>query len=137
LVQGEPQLFSQRLTSSRKGKRAPRGKWVEHVVYGSGEYDPLSHLEEAVALFAELGGPKELWVFENEFPRVSGKAGIAGLEIYPFLAVWLHDALMGRFARDHRKVVLVPQRSGAGPYSGTVPSVYVPDRERVDTGGRA
>jgi len=100
----------------------------------TGEYDPLSHLEEAVALFEELGGPKELWVFENEFHRVSGKAGIAGLEIYPFLADWLRDALAGRFARDHRKMVLVPQRSGAGPYSGAVPSVYVPDREQGDPG---
>ena len=105
----------------------------------TGEYDPLSHLEEAVALFDELAGPKELWVFENEFHRVSGKAGIARLEIYPYLADWLRDALGGRFARDHRKIVLVPQRSGAGPYSAAVPSVYVPDRERaehVETGGR-
>jgi dipeptidyl aminopeptidase/acylaminoacyl peptidase len=96
----------------------------------TGEYDPLSHLEEAVAFFEELAGPKELWVFENEFHRVSNKSGIAGLEIYPFLADWLRDALAGRFAANHRKIVLVPQKSGAGPYSAPVSSVYMPDREK-------
>jgi alpha-beta hydrolase superfamily lysophospholipase len=99
----------------------------------TGEYDPLSHLEEAVAFFEELAGPKELWVFENEFHRVSGKAGIAGLEIYPFLADWLRDALSGRFPPDHRKIVLIPQRGAAGPYSAPVASVYVPDREGAAT----
>jgi len=100
----------------------------------TGEYDPLSHLEEAAALFEDLAGPKEMWVFENEFHRVSGKAGLAGLEIYPFLADWLRDALEGRVARDLRRLVLIPQKSGAGPYSPAVRSVYLPGREEIVPG---
>jgi pimeloyl-ACP methyl ester carboxylesterase len=96
----------------------------------TGEYDPLCHLEDAQAFFEELAGPKEMWVFENEFHRVTGRAGIGGLEIYPFLADWLRDALDGRLPRDLNRMVLVPQKTGAGPYSNTARSFRVPDRDQ-------
>ena len=95
----------------------------------TGEYDPLCHLEDAQRFFDELAGPKELWVFENEFHRVTGRAGIGGLDIYPFLADWLRDALDGRLPADLKRMVLVPQKTGTGPYSPPVDSFHVPHRE--------
>lgn len=99
------------------------------TLLATGEYDPLSHLEDALAFFEELAGPKEMWVFENEFHRISGRSGMGGLEIYPFLADWLADALAGRLPADLRKLVLVPQNTGAGPYSPEVRTVYLPGRD--------
>ncbi|MBI4276884.1 MAG: alpha/beta hydrolase [Armatimonadetes bacterium] len=100
----------------------------------TGEYDPLCHLEDTAAFFEEVAGPKEMWVFENEFHRVSSKEGIAGMEIYPFLADWLLDAVNGKYRAGHRRIVLVPQKTGAGPYSPAVKSVYLPTRTEVAEG---
>jgi dipeptidyl aminopeptidase/acylaminoacyl peptidase len=94
-----------------------------------GEYDPLCHLEDAQRFFDELPGPKELWVFENEFHRVTGRRGVGGLEIYHFIADWIKDALDGKHPHDLNRMVLVPQRSGAGPYSPAVRSFNLPHRE--------
>jgi dipeptidyl aminopeptidase/acylaminoacyl peptidase len=96
-----------------------------------GEYDPLCHLEAAIDFFEELAGPKELWVFENEFHRVSQREGIGQLDIYPFMADWLRDALEGRHDSNLRKIVLVPQQKGAGPYEAPVDSLRLPRRARV------
>jgi len=101
----------------------------------AGEYDPLCHLEDVLAFYEKLGGPKELWVFEDEFHRVSGRDGIAGLEIYPFLADWLGDALAGRLPDDLRKMVLVRQQDGIGPYGPSVRTLLIPGRDgRPPTG---
>jgi pimeloyl-ACP methyl ester carboxylesterase len=94
----------------------------------TGEYDPLCHLEDVVDLFSELAGPKELWVFENEFHRVTGKEGIAGLDIHQFMADWVKDGLDGKLPSDLNIVRLIPQKSGAGPYSPHVESLYLPER---------
>lgn len=94
----------------------------------TGEYDPLCHLEAAVEFFEELAGPKELWVFENEFHRVTEREGIAGLNIYPFMADWLRDALDGKHPTDLRKIVLIHQDRGPGPYTAPVRSLYLPGR---------
>ena len=90
----------------------------------TGEYDPLAPLEQTLALFEELAGPKELWVFENDF-HTSGKGGsgmknLAGLSLYPFIADWLQDALAGRLPKDLNRRILVPQSSGPGPYGSVV-----------------
>ncbi|MDR7419693.1 MAG: alpha/beta fold hydrolase [Armatimonadota bacterium] len=100
----------------------------------TGEYDPLCHLEDAQRFFDELAGPKEMWVFENEFHRVTGRSGIGGLDIYPFLADWLRDALDGRLPPDLRRMVLVPQKTGAGPYSPSVRSFQIPLRDAGPVG---
>jgi dipeptidyl aminopeptidase/acylaminoacyl peptidase len=97
----------------------------------TGEFDPLCHMEAAVELFEELAGPKEMWVFENEFHRVSGKEGIAGIEIAPFMADWVKDALDGKHPSDLRKIVLVPQKTGAGPFTPPVDSLYLPGRPEL------
>jgi dipeptidyl aminopeptidase/acylaminoacyl peptidase len=93
-----------------------------------GEYDPLCHLKDAVEFFDELKCPKELWVFENEFHRISQREGIGRLEIYPFIADWLRDELDGRHPANLNKTVLVPQKSGAGPYEAPTDSLNLPGR---------
>jgi len=94
----------------------------------TGEFDPLCHLEAAFDLFDEIQAPREMWVFENEFHRVAAKEGIVGLDHHLFMADWIQDALAGKFAPDHRKIVLVPQKRGAGPYEPPVESIYLPGR---------
>lgn len=98
-----------------------------------GEYDPLCPLEVGLAYFEEVAGPKELWVLENEFHRVSGCEGLAGMDIYPFMADWLADALAGAFGPDHCKTVLAAQDDGAGPLSPGVPSLHIPGRYAAAT----
>ncbi len=93
-----------------------------------GEYDPLCHLGDAVEFFEELSCPKELWVFEDEFHRISQREGIGGLEIYPFIADWLRDELDGRHPDDLDKTVLVSKKRGAGPYEVPVGSLNLPRR---------
>jgi hypothetical protein len=44
------------------------------------------------------------------------------------MADWLVDALAGRIEPGHRKLVVIPQDGGAGPYTPPVESPYVPDR---------
>lgn len=94
----------------------------------TGEYDPLCHLESALELFDEISAPKELWVFENEFHRVAAKEGIVGLDHHLFIADWVKDALDGRLPSDLNRVVLVPQKTGAGPYEPPAKSLYLPGR---------
>jgi pimeloyl-ACP methyl ester carboxylesterase len=101
----------------------------------TGEYDPLCHLQAAVDFFDEVAGPKEMWVFENQFHRVSGKEGIAGLLIFPFMADWVKDALAGKFGPDHSKMVFVRQKSGAGPYDPPTRSVFIPERDETGPNG--
>ena len=93
-----------------------------------GEYDPLCHLEDAVRFFEEIAGPKELWVFENEFHRVSQKEGLAGLEIYHFEADWLRDALNGKLPAEHRAVRLIRQSEGPAVYTEANQSLLLPGR---------
>jgi dipeptidyl aminopeptidase/acylaminoacyl peptidase len=91
-----------------------------------GEYDPLCHLEDAVDFFDELNCPKELWVLENEFHRISLREGIGGIEIYSYIADWLRDELDGKHPKDLNKTVLVKQKSGAGPYEVPTDSLSIP-----------
>lgn len=94
----------------------------------TGEYDPLAHLEATLDLFEEIRAPKELWIFEDEFHRVQAREGIAGLELHLFLGDWVQDALAGCIAAGHNKSVLIPQKTGKGPYSDLVETVYLPGR---------
>jgi dienelactone hydrolase len=82
-----------------------------------GEYDPLCHLEEGLAYFEEVAGPKEIWILENEnhVPRPSRNFG--GMLADPLVADWLKDALTDKKPRDLNKAVFVHDRTGEGPYS--------------------
>lgn len=116
-------LMAERMTTSGYA-----GKITCPTLLAMGEYDPLCHLRDAVDFFEELSCPKELWVFEDEFHRISQREGIGGLDIYPFIADWLRDELDGRHPPDLNKIVLVPQKRGAGPYEAPVDSLNLPRR---------
>lgn len=85
-----------------------------------GEYDPLCHLEEGLAYFDEVAGPKEIWVLENEnhVPRPSRNFG--GMVADCLVADWLKDALLDKKPRDLNRVVFVHDRAGEGPYSNQI-----------------
>ncbi|MFC1491235.1 alpha/beta hydrolase family protein [Nitrospinota bacterium] len=91
------------------------------VLMAAGEFDPLTPVEDAFAFFEELGGPKELWVLENEFHRVWAMNGLGGLDWNPFAVDWLRDALGGDVPPDHNKIVYVRQNTGAGPFGAPLP----------------
>jgi pimeloyl-ACP methyl ester carboxylesterase len=82
-----------------------------------GEYDPLAHLDEVIEIFERLRCPRELWVVENDFHNPGRVENFATVDIYMFLADWLRDALAGRMAPDMKRKMLIPDRSGHGPYS--------------------
>ena len=102
-----------------------------------GEYDPLCHLEEGLAYFDEVAGPKEIWILENEnhVPRPSRNFG--GMLADTLVADWLKDALLDHKPRDLNKVVFVHDRTGAGPYSaqiGSTQDVYLGKRIEICAG---
>ncbi|MBI2089019.1 MAG: alpha/beta fold hydrolase [Deltaproteobacteria bacterium] len=82
----------------------------------SGEFDPLTRLNEVLAMFEEIGGPKELWVFENEFHDYRGLGNLCEVETIHFMIDWVMDALAGKFPENHRRITLIPEAAGAGPY---------------------
>jgi pimeloyl-ACP methyl ester carboxylesterase len=96
----------------------------------TGEYDPLAHLEDVVAVYENVAGPKELWVIENAFHGPRGLENFGGerVEFFGFLADWLRDALAGKKPADLNRVVLVRQKDGAGPYDPPTPGLLLPER---------
>jgi len=89
----------------------------------TGEFDPLSPVEHAKAVFDELGGPKELWVRENNFHKSKNETDLAGAQIEMFIADWLVAALTKGVHAGHSKIVSV-RAGGAGPYDSPVPDDY-------------
>ncbi len=81
------------------------------------EYDQLCYLEDSLATFEALAGPKELWVLEDEFHHAPAPPGLGGVDTRAFMTDWLHAALAGRVPPGQRRVVVVSPRSGAGPYT--------------------
>ena len=82
----------------------------------TGEYDPLTYIEETEAFFEEIAGPKELWIFENEGHTLANLRALGGVHLYSFMLDWVRDALDGKFAPGYARKKLIPQRGGAGPY---------------------
>lgn len=93
-----------------------------------GEYDPLCYLEDAYEVYKRINGPKEFWVIENDFHVPLKTRNLGGLDIYPFLADWLRDALDGRFQDGHTREILIREREGTGPYEEQVPGYWLPER---------
>lgn len=94
------------------------------TLLASGEFDPLSPIQYALEFFRELGGPKELWVLENEFHRVWAMQGLAGLDLNPFAVDWIRDALEGKLSPRHNKTVYVRQKAGKGVWGEPLPDDY-------------
>ena len=94
------------------------------TLLATGEFDPLSPVEEGLAVFHELAAPKELWVLENEFHRVWAMQGLAGLDLNAFVVDWLRDAMTGKISADHNKTVYVRQKSGRAVFDDALPPDY-------------
>lgn len=82
----------------------------------SGEFDPLTRLDEVSTMFDEIAGPKELWVFENQAHDYRGLPNLCELDTIHFMIDWVLDAVSGKFPKNHRRITLIPQTTGAGPY---------------------
>ena len=77
------------------------------VLMSYGEFDELSTLDETIALFDMLGGPKRLMVYENEFHALGG----VGSELIRSAADWLSRALAGDLPQDEAVQAYI-RRSG-------------------------
>ena len=93
-----------------------------------GEYDPLCYLEDAYDVYRRIKGPKEFWVIENDFHIPVKVRNLGGLDIYPFLADWIRDALDGKFQPGHEREILIREHEGVGPYEDQVPGYWLPER---------
>jgi pimeloyl-ACP methyl ester carboxylesterase len=93
-----------------------------------GEYDPLCYLEDAYDVYKRISGPKEFWVIENDFHIPVKVRNLGGLDIYPFLADWIRDALNGKFTAGHEREILIREHEGVGPYEDQVPGYWLPER---------
>ncbi|MFQ5879852.1 MAG: alpha/beta hydrolase family protein [Dehalococcoidia bacterium] len=82
----------------------------------TGEYDPLSPLEDVEEAFGEAAGPKEIWVLENDFHVNREPDNLGNVSNFNFMADWLAEALAGKFGPGHQRYVYVPQHTGIGPY---------------------
>ncbi|WP_280466386.1 alpha/beta hydrolase [Nocardia brasiliensis] len=96
------------------------------VLFGIGEFDELTPLEQALANYELVKAPKEIRVYEGEFHPLGGVAA----EVFRFGAEWLERALSGELAEAGRDVRHYVHRDGgttdgtADPQwcSGAVPS---------------
>ncbi|MFB7668656.1 alpha/beta hydrolase [Kitasatospora sp. NPDC056138] len=92
--------------------RMPLGDLVEQitcpVLYGIGEFDELTQLEQALAGFERIRAPKEMRVYENEFHPLGGVAA----EVFRLGAEWVERALAGEFAEPGRDVRYYVHRDG-------------------------
>ncbi|MEW2294739.1 alpha/beta hydrolase [Streptomyces sp. NPDC006743] len=78
------------------------------VLYGIGEFDELTPLDQALASFERVRAPKELRVYEDEFHPLGGVAA----EVFRFGAEWLQRALDGELAEPGRDVRHYVHRDG-------------------------
>ena len=85
------------------------------VLMATGEFDPLNPLEDAEAVFEALAGPKEMWVFEDEFHPIGAPRALSGRGTFHFIAAWMERALSGRIAPGHRRKALI-RANGDGLY---------------------
>lgn len=111
---------------------APRIKCP--VLMVTGEYDPLAHLEDVVAVYEKVGGPRELWVVENNFHSPRHVNNFAGLDFFGYLADWLCDAVAGRKPADLKREVFVREKEGLGAYSVAAPGIFLPERLGIRNG---
>jgi pimeloyl-ACP methyl ester carboxylesterase len=83
------------------------------VLMATGEFDPLSPLEDAEAVFEALAGAKEMWVFEDEFHPIRMPRALAGRGTFHFVAEWMSRALSGKIPAGHaRKAYIKPDGEG-------------------------
>lgn len=71
----------------------------------AGEFDELTPLADTIGVFDLVGGPKELWIYEDEFHPLGPVAG----EMLPMMSDWMHQRLTesGTYANPRTDRVLV------------------------------
>jgi hypothetical protein len=94
----------------------------------TGEYDPLSPLEDALEVFERVRGPKEMWVIEDAFHPLRNQDQFAKLNPELFIADWLRDALAGTAPIESGRKVLVSADRGEGMYGDGVAGYLLPER---------
>jgi alpha-beta hydrolase superfamily lysophospholipase len=77
------------------------------VLMATGEFDPLNPLEDAESVFEALSGPKEMWIFEDEFHPISAPKALGGHTTFHFLAEWMRRALAGEIKQELNRKTLV------------------------------
>lgn len=93
-----------------------------------GEFDQLNFLEDSIAFFRELGGPREMWLMEDESHATWGMKGLGELDARTHMADWMRDALSDRLPEPLDRFVRVSKYGGVGPYG---PAGPVPEPEDV------
>jgi pimeloyl-ACP methyl ester carboxylesterase len=93
-----------------------------------GEYDPLSDMDEAYALYQTIPGPRELWIIENNFHMPVALPHLAGLDVHLCVADWLRDALSGKKPRNLKREVILREKTGSGPYEEQMVDYRLPGR---------
>ena len=74
-------------------------------------------------MYDELGGPKELWVRENNFHKSRNDYDLGGAQIEMFIADWMVEALAGKVEPGHARIEYVRQ-GGHGPFDSPIPADY-------------
>lgn len=85
------------------------------VLMATGEFDPLNPIEDSEAVFDALAGPKEMWVFEDEFHPIGAPKALSGRSTFDFIAAWMERALNGKIAPGHKRKALI-RANGDGLY---------------------
>ncbi len=94
----------------------------------TGEYDPLTPLEDALEIFEMVKGPKELWVIEDAFHGMNDYDHFGQLDHEILLADWLGDALAGNAPVKDGARVLVQKDKGNGVYGEAAKGFMLPER---------
>ncbi|MGW1135114.1 alpha/beta hydrolase [Streptomyces griseoluteus] len=110
---GDEEAFDRELAS-----QMPLGDLVRDitcpVLFGIGEFDELTQLEQALATYERIRAPKEMRVYENEFHPLGGVAA----EVFRFGAEWVERVLNGDLAEPGRDERFYVHRDG-GTTDGT------------------
>ncbi len=94
----------------------------------TGEYDPLSSLEDALEVFELVRGPKELWVVEDTFHGMNDYDHFGQMDHETLLADWLSDALAGKAPVKDSARLLIQKDKGDGIYGEEVAGFMLPER---------
>jgi dipeptidyl aminopeptidase/acylaminoacyl peptidase len=83
----------------------------------TGEFDPLCPLEDALAAYAELAVPKELWIFENQYHPLWSLGNLGGLDCHDYALDWLQGVLSKKASPTKAgRIAYIPE-NGTGPWS--------------------
>lgn len=93
-----------------------------------GEYDPLCHLDDALPIWQQITGPREMWILEDDFHSPPKIEGLGGSDVYYYLVDWLRDALNGKVERGRDMIRIVPKKTGYGPYQPPAKGIFLPER---------